>query len=240
MPCFAGAPAPPPSEAGLLEYVQKLKATEDEVMPGDNVPRRLRLAGGLYALAKFYNDKNSYEKADQFYGEAFAMLSADKSDWGLSSYRMYSNSAALVYMERGNLVKAKEFIDIAVKICREHPKENDLPGVLTTLAKWQKQMKHPKEAETTLLEAMGLMGEHGSGQQVELAKIYLETDQLAKADKMIAELEKSTYMSYAASSVMLLRAKWFRASGKISEADEHDTKARALEIKEREHRENCQ
>ena len=36
------------------------------------------------------------------------------------------------------------------------------------------------------------MGDYGSGQQVGLAEIYLITNQYAKDDKIIAELEKST------------------------------------------------
>jgi tetratricopeptide (TPR) repeat protein len=238
IPTFAGSPGPPFSESGTLEYVQKLKVAKDEVMPGDKIPRRLRLVGALYSLANFYNSEKSYEKADQYYGETFAILVEDKSVSGLSSYRYYAESTARDYMERGDLVKAKSYIDIALKICREDSRQKEvLPSVLTTLARWQKQMKLMKEAESTLLEAIGILGEYGFGQRRELAYVYLESDQLVKADKTIAEMEKS---SYSDSSCMFLRAKWLRATGKVSEADELDKQAKAKKLVELEQQRNSQ
>ena len=114
MRCLAGAPGPPVTEAGTLANIQRLKESKEEMMPGDNVPRRSRLAHSMYALAK----------------------------------------------------------------------------------------------------------------------LYLETNQLAKADKTIEGLEKSTFISYRDSVVMFLRAKWLRATGKAAEADELEAKARAAEAKE--------
>ena len=239
--CLAGAPGPPITEAGLLASLQSIKACPDETMPGDNLPRRIRLAHTLYALAKFYNDKKTYEKADQYYAETLALISDDTSDWRPGNLRYYSHAMATDFLNRGDLVKAKEHLDRALKICREDSKQKEvLPSVLTTLAEWQRQKKQFKEAEATLLEAIGILGAYGSVQRKDLATIYLEANQLAKADQTITELEKSTYMSYAASSVMFLRAKWLRTSGKTAEADELDAKARAAEAKELEHQRNSQ
>jgi tetratricopeptide (TPR) repeat protein len=241
IPIFAGSPGPPFSESGTLEYVEKLKEAKDEVMPGDKIPRRLRLVGALYSLANFYNSNKSYEKADQYYGETFAILVEDKSVSGLSSYRYYAESTARDYMERGDLVKAKSYIDIALKICREDSKQKEvLPSVLTTLARCQKKMKLMKEAESTLLEAIGILGDYGSEQRKDLARIYLETNQHEKADQIIAALEKSTTMSYNASSVMFLRVQWLRSAGKIKEAEELEKKAKAKEAKEHEDLKNSQ
>jgi tetratricopeptide (TPR) repeat protein len=238
MPCFAGAPGPPFSESRALETVEALKAAKDDVLQGDNVPRRVRLAGALYSLANFYNNHKSYEKSDRFYSELIALISEDKSDRRLDNLRYYSDAMASDYLQRGDLVKAKLHIDIALKICREDAKQKEvLPSVLTTLAHWQRRMNQSREAESTLLEAIGLLGDFGFGQRRELAQIYLETDQLAKADKTIAEMEKSTY---ADSSSMFLRAKWLQATGKTSEANDLEASARAKEVKEREHRENSQ
>ncbi len=229
MPCFADSPVPPFSESETLEYVQTLKASKDEIMPGDDIPRNLRLAYELHSLAKFYKSNKSYEKTDQYYGETFAILSEEKSAAGVRSYRYFTELAARDYMERGDLVKAKTHIDIALKICREDPKEKEgLASILSALARWQKQMKLFKEAETTLLEAISLAGD-SLGQRRVLAQIYLDTNELEKADTTIAEMEKSPY---ANSTSMFLRAKWLRAMGKTSEADELDTKARTQEVEE--------
>lgn len=211
------------SESGALAEIQKLKESKDEVMPGDEIPRRERLAQALYSLAKFYNNGKSYDKADQCYAEVFALFSEDKSESGLSGYRYYADRAAHDYMVRNELEKAKTYIDIAIKICREQPKDKEvLPWVLTTQARLQIQMKQFKDAESTLLEAIGILGVYGDDQRRELACVYLESDQLVKADKTISEIEKSIF---SGSSCMILRAKWLRATGKDSEADELEKKA---------------
>jgi tetratricopeptide (TPR) repeat protein len=226
----ANSLVPPFSESETLEYVQTLKASKDEIMPGDDIPRRLRLARALHSLAKFYKSNKSYEKTDQYYGETFAILSEAKSPAGVRSYRYFTELAARDYLERGDLVKAKAHIDIALKICREDPKEKEgLPSVLTSLARWQKQMKLLNEAETTYLEAISLLVDDGFGQRRELSQIYLETGQLGKANKTIDEMEKSRYADYTS---MFLRARWLRAMGKTSEADELDTKARTEEVED--------
>lgn len=240
-PCPAGAPAPPVSEAGELARIQMLKASQAEIIPGDNAPRTTRLAHALYSLARFYNDNKAYEKADQYYGETLALVSEDKSDWRPGNLRYYSHAMGSDYMARGDLAKAKGHLDRALKICREDSKQKEvLPSVLTTLAEWQRQMKQFDEAEATLLEAIGLSESFATDQQVALAKIHLETKQFAKADKTIEGLEKSTFMSYRASVVMFLRAQWLRATGKMAEAEALDAKARAAEAKELEHLKNSQ
>lgn len=241
MRCLAGAPAPPATEAGSLASLQSIKACPDEMMPGDNVPRRTRLAHALYALAKYYNDNKSYEKADQLYAETLALISEDTSDWRPGNLRYYSHAMASDFMKRGDLVKTKEHLDRALKICREDAQQREvLPSVLTTLAEWQRQKKQFKEAEATLLESVGLSENFATDEQVALAKLYLETNQLAKADQTITGLEKSAFMSYRASVVMFLRVQWLRATGKTAEAEALDEKARAAEAKELEHLKNSQ
>ncbi|MFN0129717.1 MAG: tetratricopeptide repeat protein, partial [Verrucomicrobiales bacterium] len=235
---LAGAPAPQLSESKTLAYVQKLREATDEVMPGDQIPRRVRLTEALYSLAQFHNNKKAYEKADKYYTEVSTLINEDKSEWRLGNLRYYSDAIAKDYLQRGDLVKSKPYIDTALKICREDSKQKEvLPSVLTTLARWQKQSMLSKEAESTLLEAIGILGDYGFFQRKELAHIYLETNQLAKADKTITELEKSTY---ADSSGMFLRANWLRATGRISEADELETKARAKKAEEIEKKEKSQ
>ena len=239
--CFAGASARPATESDLLAHLEKVKSAKDEVLPGDNVPRRIRLTGAVYALAQFYNGNKSYEKADPLYAETLALISEDKSDWRPGNLRLYSHAMATDFMKRGDLVKAKAHLDRALKICREDAKQGQvLSSVLTTLAEWQRQMKQFKEAEATLLESIGLSEVFATDEQVALAKLYLETNQLAKADQTITGLEKSNFMSYRASVVKFLRAKWLRKTGKTAEADELDAKARVEEAKEIENLKNSQ
>jgi tetratricopeptide (TPR) repeat protein len=238
MHSFAGAPGPPFSESATLANIQKLKESKDEVMQGDRIPRRERLAHALYSLANFYNNSKSYDKSDQYYAEVFALFAEDKTESGLSSYRYYADLAAKDYMARNDLEKAKNYVDIAIKICREQPKDKEvLPWVLTTQARLQIQNKQFNDAESTLLEAIGIMGEYGFGQRRELACVYLESGQLVKADKIISEMEKS---SYSDSSCMFLRAKWLRATGKVSEADQLDKQAQAKKLVELEQQRNSQ
>ncbi len=109
-------------------------------------------------------------------------------------------------------------------------------GLLLTMSV-QIQMKQFKDAESTLLESIGILGEYGYGQRRELAHVYLESDQLVKADKTISEMEKS---SYSDSSGMFLRAKWLRATGKLREADKLEKEAQAKKLVELEQQRNSQ
>jgi tetratricopeptide (TPR) repeat protein len=238
MSAIAGSPGPPFSESATLAHIQKLKETKDEIMPGDTIPRRLRLADSLYALAHFYNDQKFFEKADACYAETFAILKNDKSAAGRSARRNYAESTARDYLERGDLAKAKPYIDVAWQMCREDSTQKEaLPSVLTTLARWQRHSKLWKEAESSLLEALAIRGEYGQEQRGELALVYLESCQWAHADKTIREMEKS---NYADSSCLFLRAHWLRATGKQRESEQLEAKARAKKAEELEKQKNSQ
>ena len=117
---FGGDKAPPLTEGILKENIQRIEATKANVLPGDNNPRLLRLAAAKYQLGNFYNEKKRFSDADLLFAETFSIVSKDKSEAGLDSYRYYADGVANLLLNRNDLKGAKKYIDIAVSICREN------------------------------------------------------------------------------------------------------------------------
>lgn len=235
---WAGAPAPPTSEAELVSRVQEVRKSKAAVMPDDNFPRTLRLADALQGLGNFYEEAGRTEDADKAFAEMFAILSVDKSEAGVDLYRYHSDAVGKTYLGRGDFATAKKHIDVALRICRTNDRERSaLSSVLTTLAAWHSKQKQWPEAEAALLEAVSLRGTYAYGEQIALIDVYLESGKREKAAALIDEAQKS---KYASSDLSFRRVRLLRANGKTTEADALEAEAKLKQKAEREIQEASQ
>lgn len=228
-------------EADCLGRIRELK--QSKIVRGDGTPTNIRLASELWRLGGIYLRANRFKDCDQAYTEMLSILSADKSQRGVYDYGYYAALAASHYTERGELTRAKEYIDTALRIGRTKidPLEQHhiLCPALSALAVWQIRQKQWYEAESTLLEITQLDGrffgypQGDTDTQEKLIEVYLQTNQLTKVERLIAIAERTTMPN---SEGMFYRVRLLRAQGKVTEANNLEEQVRLKRKQEEENR----
>lgn len=234
-------------EADCLGKIHELKQSKTSIVPGDGTPTNIRLASELWRLGGIYLRSNRFKECDQTYTEMLSILSADKSQMGVSEYGHYSAWVASYYVERGEFTRAKEYIDTALRIGRTKvdplEQRDNLYPALGALAGWQIRQKQWHEAESTLLEITQLDSKFfGYPQgctdtQEKLIEVYLQTNQLTKAERLIALAEHTTMPN---SEGMFYRVRLLRAQGKVTEANNLEEQVRLRRKQEEENLKHAQ